>query len=112
MLRGTFLIPTFPNSFSFVFSLGLTTRLTRILTIGALLPGEVRKYGTTIAPGLYAPVHFMYSSGTSDQVINQYGSVRLSLLGSWKQSSLLLYLISPWFKMPLFLVIAIQISYR
>ncbi|CAN1294250.1 Amine oxidase [copper-containing] zeta, peroxisomal [Linum perenne] len=32
-------------------------KLTGILSLGALQPGEVRKYGTTIAPGLYAPVH-------------------------------------------------------
>ncbi|WVZ19731.1 hypothetical protein V8G54_007053 [Vigna mungo] len=32
-------------------------KLTGILSLGALLPGEFRKYGTMIAPGLYAPVH-------------------------------------------------------
>ncbi|KAL7606545.1 diamine oxidase [copper-containing] 1, peroxisomal [Lactuca sativa] len=32
-------------------------KLTGILSLGALQPGEVRKYGTMIAPGLYAPVH-------------------------------------------------------
>ncbi|GER38487.1 copper amine oxidase family protein [Striga asiatica] len=32
-------------------------KLTGILSLGALQPGESRKYGTTIAPGLYAPVH-------------------------------------------------------
>jgi len=32
-------------------------KLTGILSLGALMPGEVRKYGTMIAPGLYAPVH-------------------------------------------------------
>ncbi|CAI0450866.1 unnamed protein product [Linum tenue] len=32
-------------------------KLTGILSLGALQPGEVRKYGTIIAPGLYAPVH-------------------------------------------------------
>nr|XP_016437674.1 PREDICTED: copper methylamine oxidase-like isoform X3 [Nicotiana tabacum] len=32
-------------------------KLTGILSLGALPPGESRKYGTTIAPGLYAPVH-------------------------------------------------------
>ncbi|MFS8026896.1 putative primary-amine oxidase [Helianthus anomalus] len=32
-------------------------KLTGILSLGALHPGEVRKYGTTIAPGIYAPVH-------------------------------------------------------
>jgi primary-amine oxidase len=25
--------------------------------MGALMPGESRKYGTTIATGLYAPIH-------------------------------------------------------
>ncbi|KVH88959.1 Copper amine oxidase [Cynara cardunculus var. scolymus] len=32
-------------------------KLTGILSLGALQPGEARKYGTMIAPGLYAPVH-------------------------------------------------------
>ncbi|PHU15473.1 hypothetical protein BC332_16678 [Capsicum chinense] len=32
-------------------------KLTGILSLGALQPGESRKYGTTIKPGLYAPVH-------------------------------------------------------
>ncbi|KAI5329737.1 hypothetical protein L3X38_029134 [Prunus dulcis] len=32
-------------------------KLTGILSLGALQPGEVRKYGTVIAPGLYAPIH-------------------------------------------------------
>lgn len=32
-------------------------KLTGILSLGALQPGESRKFGTTIAPGLYAPVH-------------------------------------------------------
>ncbi|KAL2340949.1 hypothetical protein Fmac_008889 [Flemingia macrophylla] len=32
-------------------------KLTGILSLGALMPGEFRKYGTMIAPGLYAPVH-------------------------------------------------------
>ncbi|KAK2442940.1 copper methylamine oxidase [Trifolium repens] len=32
-------------------------KLTGILSLGALMPGEYRKYGTMIAPGLYAPVH-------------------------------------------------------
>ncbi|KAL2892276.1 Copper methylamine oxidase, partial [Bienertia sinuspersici] len=32
-------------------------KFTGILSIGALSPGESRKYGTIIAPGLYAPVH-------------------------------------------------------
>lgn len=32
-------------------------KLTGVLSLGALMPGEFRKYGTMIAPGLYAPVH-------------------------------------------------------
>ncbi|KAL6560281.1 hypothetical protein OROHE_006288 [Orobanche hederae] len=32
-------------------------KLTGILSLGALQPGESRKYGTTIAPELYAPLH-------------------------------------------------------
>ncbi|MCO5566585.1 hypothetical protein L7F22_020262 [Adiantum nelumboides] len=32
-------------------------KMTGILSLGTLSPGESRKYGTVIAPGLYAPVH-------------------------------------------------------
>ncbi|KAH7444885.1 hypothetical protein KP509_02G095800 [Ceratopteris richardii] len=32
-------------------------KLTGILSLGALSPDESRKYGTVIAPGLYAPIH-------------------------------------------------------
>ncbi|XP_019164484.1 PREDICTED: uncharacterized protein LOC109160658 [Ipomoea nil] len=32
-------------------------KLTGILSLGTLQPGELRKYGTMIVPGLYAPVH-------------------------------------------------------
>jgi primary-amine oxidase len=32
-------------------------KLTGILSLGAIQPGETSKYGATIAPGLYAPVH-------------------------------------------------------
>ncbi|GAY47314.1 hypothetical protein CUMW_103640 [Citrus unshiu] len=32
-------------------------KLTGVLSLGALQPGESRKYGTMIAPSLYAPVH-------------------------------------------------------
>ncbi|KAL6536728.1 hypothetical protein OROMI_026309 [Orobanche minor] len=32
-------------------------KLTGILSLGALQPGESKKYGTAIAPGLYAPLH-------------------------------------------------------
>uniref|UniRef100_A0A0R0LAU1 Amine oxidase n=1 Tax=Glycine max TaxID=3847 RepID=A0A0R0LAU1_SOYBN len=35
-------------------------KLTGILSLGALQPGESRKYGTTIAPGLYAPSEGMF----------------------------------------------------
>ncbi|KAH1264303.1 Histamine oxidase [Glycine max] len=35
-------------------------KLTGILSLGALQPGENRKYGTTIAPGLYAPSEGMF----------------------------------------------------
>ncbi|MBX9626986.1 MAG: primary-amine oxidase [Gemmataceae bacterium] len=35
----------------------LEVKLTGILSLGALPPGEKSKYGATIAPGLYAPVH-------------------------------------------------------
>ena len=32
-------------------------KLTGVLSLGSLKPGETRKHGTVIAPGLYAPVH-------------------------------------------------------
>ncbi|KAG2243188.1 hypothetical protein Bca52824_094966 [Brassica carinata] len=42
---------------SFMMGKSAEVKLTGILSLGALQPGETRKYGTTIAPGLYAPVH-------------------------------------------------------
>ncbi|KNA12504.1 hypothetical protein SOVF_125350 [Spinacia oleracea] len=45
-------------------------RLTGILSVGALLPGEVRKYGTTIAPGLYAPVHQHFFVARMDMAVD------------------------------------------
>ncbi|KAM0046506.1 putative primary-amine oxidase [Helianthus debilis subsp. tardiflorus] len=41
-------------------------KLTGILSLGDLQPGESRKYGTTIAPGLYAPVHQHFSVARMD----------------------------------------------
>jgi primary-amine oxidase len=32
-------------------------KLTGIINTGALAPGETRKYGTLVAPGLYGPIH-------------------------------------------------------
>ncbi|XP_057496957.1 amine oxidase [copper-containing] zeta, peroxisomal-like isoform X1 [Actinidia eriantha] len=45
-------------------------RLTGILSLGALQPGEVRKYGTTIAPGLYAPVHQHFFVARMDMAVD------------------------------------------
>ncbi|KAI7754798.1 hypothetical protein M8C21_018797 [Ambrosia artemisiifolia] len=45
-------------------------KLTGILSLGALQPGEVRKYGTTIAPGLYAPVHQHFFVSRMDMAVD------------------------------------------
>lgn len=45
-------------------------KLTGILSLGALLPGEIRKYGTMIAPGLYAPVHQHFFVARMDMAVD------------------------------------------
>ncbi|KAG4116108.1 hypothetical protein ERO13_D12G149300v2 [Gossypium hirsutum] len=45
-------------------------KLTGILSLGALQPGETRKYGTTIAPGLYAPVHQHFFVARMDMAVD------------------------------------------
>ncbi|GLU13182.1 hypothetical protein SLE2022_298270 [Rubroshorea leprosula] len=45
-------------------------KLTGILSLGALQPGECRKYGTTIAPGLYAPVHQHFFVARMDMAVD------------------------------------------
>ncbi|KAI3933705.1 hypothetical protein MKW92_052571 [Papaver armeniacum] len=45
-------------------------KLTGILSLGALQPGETRKYGTTIAPGLYAPVHQHFFVSRMDMAVD------------------------------------------
>ncbi|RVX04331.1 Copper methylamine oxidase [Vitis vinifera] len=45
-------------------------KLTGILSLGALQPGEIRKYGTTIAPGLYAPVHQHFFVARMDMAVD------------------------------------------
>jgi primary-amine oxidase len=45
-------------------------KLTGILSLGALMPGESRKYGTTIAPALYAPVHQHFFVARMDMAID------------------------------------------
>ncbi|GKV14569.1 hypothetical protein SLEP1_g25423 [Rubroshorea leprosula] len=45
-------------------------KLTGILSLGALQPGEGRKYGTTIAPGLYAPVHQHFFVARMDMAVD------------------------------------------
>ncbi|RDX76497.1 maoI, partial [Mucuna pruriens] len=45
-------------------------KLTGILSVGTLLPGEFRKYGTMIAPGLYAPVHQHFFVARMDMAVD------------------------------------------
>eukprot|EP01018_Ginkgo_biloba_P026426 Gb_15152 [translate_table: standard] len=45
-------------------------KLTGILSLGALQQGEMRKYGTTIAPGLYAPVHQHFFVARMDMAVD------------------------------------------
>ncbi|XWS63714.1 hypothetical protein CRYUN_Cryun06bG0125400 [Craigia yunnanensis] len=45
-------------------------KLTGILSLGALQPDETRKYGTTIAPGLYAPVHQHFFVARMDMAVD------------------------------------------
>ncbi|KAF1867025.1 hypothetical protein Lal_00049452 [Lupinus albus] len=45
-------------------------KLTGILSLGALLPGQFRKYGTMIAPGLYAPVHQHFFVARMDMAVD------------------------------------------
>jgi hypothetical protein len=45
-------------------------KLTGILSLGALQPGEIRKYGTMIAPGLYAPVHQHFFVARMDMAVD------------------------------------------
>nr|CAD1817831.1 unnamed protein product [Ananas comosus var. bracteatus] len=67
-------------------------KLTEILSLGALLLGESRKYGTTIAPGLYALVHQHFFVARMDMAVdckptetfNQVVEKSFSDL-SWKQ---------------------------
>ncbi|KAJ7558793.1 hypothetical protein O6H91_04G056000 [Diphasiastrum complanatum] len=45
-------------------------KLTGILSLGALQPQEVRKHGTIIAPGLYAPVHQHFFVARLDMAVD------------------------------------------
>lgn len=45
-------------------------KLTGILSLGALQHGESRKYGTMIAPGLYAPVHQHFFVARMDMAVD------------------------------------------
>lgn len=45
-------------------------KLTGILSLGALQQGETRKYGTTIAPGLYAPLHQHFFVARMDMAVD------------------------------------------
>lgn len=67
------LIPLLLNWYSLLLQDGkieAEVKLTGILSLGALLPGESRKYGTTIAPGLYAPVHQHFFVARMDMAID------------------------------------------
>ncbi|PWZ52394.1 DNA repair RAD52-like protein 2, chloroplastic [Zea mays] len=44
--------------------------LTGNLSLGALMLGESRKYGTTIVPGLYAPVHLHFFVARMDMAVD------------------------------------------
>ena len=46
------------------------TKLTGILSLGALIPGEFRKYGTLISPGLYAPFHQHFFVARMDMAVD------------------------------------------
>ncbi|MGH2634366.1 MAG: primary-amine oxidase, partial [Tepidiformaceae bacterium] len=41
-------------------------KLTGILSVGGIAPGETRKYGTVVAPGVYAPIHQHFFSMRMD----------------------------------------------
>lgn len=45
-------------------------KLTGILSLGALKAGEVRRHGTVIAPGLYAPVHQHFFVARMDMAVD------------------------------------------
>ncbi|KAL5211923.1 hypothetical protein ABZP36_022770 [Zizania latifolia] len=45
-------------------------KLTGILSLGALMPGEQGKYGTTISPSLYAPVHQHFFVARMDTAVD------------------------------------------
>ncbi len=45
-------------------------KLTGILSVGALPPGETRKYGTIVSPGVYAPIHQHFFSMRLDMAID------------------------------------------
>ncbi|CAI5484567.1 unnamed protein product [Closterium sp. Yama58-4] len=45
-------------------------KLTGILSVGALREGEERKYGTLLAPGLYAPIHQHFFVARMDMAVD------------------------------------------
>lgn len=45
-------------------------KLTGILSVGALPPGETRKYGTMVGPGVYAPIHQHFFSIRLDMALD------------------------------------------
>ncbi|KAL2652193.1 hypothetical protein R1flu_020321 [Riccia fluitans] len=53
-------------------------KLTGILSVGALKAGETRKYGTVIAPGLYAPTHQHFFVARMDMAIDSKPGERVN----------------------------------
>lgn len=49
-------------------------KLTGILSVGAIGPGETRKYGTVVAPGVYAPIHQHFFSIRMDFNLDDGGN--------------------------------------
>ena len=45
-------------------------KLTGILSVGVLKPGESRKWGTVIAPQLYAPIHQHFFVARLDMAVD------------------------------------------
>ena len=49
-------------------------KLTGILSVGAIAPGETRKYGTIVSPGVYAPIHQHFFSVRLDFNLDDGGN--------------------------------------
>jgi primary-amine oxidase len=49
-------------------------KLTGILSVGAIAPGETRRYGTVVQPGVYAPIHQHFFSIRLDMALDGGGN--------------------------------------